>query len=228
MRLTDPARLLLWLAPSTPAVLHAQVNPQQCGPLTNAYGPYDYRTNKAELNVVERFHFTTEVEQLIRGKTGPISGDLDHALHAFPNHHRPLWALMGYGERLKTFPAPNTTYNIECNFFRADCFRHDDTTVRTLCAVLLGHRGRLSDELRQLDIASTAAGENSLTHYNLDVSALDRTFNAARQHAQSGLERGLPKSRLWERLAAAGQLADATAEENGGLARQAPSVATSR
>ena len=229
MRFTDSGCLLLWLALSTPTFLHAQVNPQQCGPLTNAYGPFDYRTNKAELDVVERFHFTKEVELLIRGKSGAIGGDLDYTLRAFPNHHRALLSLMNYGERLKTLRAPNTNYEIECYFIRAVIFRADDTTARMLYAAFLRQRGRLADGLRQLDIASTFASDNPFTHYNLGLSYLEmNSFEKARQHARTALELGLPKTQLRERLIAAGQWADAPAKADGAAAPEAPSGAASR
>jgi hypothetical protein len=229
MRLTDPGYLFVLWTLSTMTVLHAQVNPQQCGSLTNAYGPFDYRTNKAELDVVERFHFTTEVELLLRGKSGTIGGDLDYTLRASPNHHRALLALMNYGERLKTLRAPNTNYDIECYFIRAVTFRRDDTTARMLYATFLRQRGRLDDGLRQLDIASTFAGDNPFTHYNLGLSYLEmNSFEKARQYARSALDLGMPKTQLKERLIAAGQWTDTTAKEDGNAAPRSPASAASR
>ena len=41
-----------------------------CGSLNNHFGPFDYRTARAEdKNMVERAHFTPKVENLIRGHT---------------------------------------------------------------------------------------------------------------------------------------------------------------
>lgn len=70
-----------------------------CGDLANAYGPFDYTNpehRSKNLGVVERFHFTLEVESLIRGKSSYIWGDLDYTLRAFPNHHRALYAFARY------------------------------------------------------------------------------------------------------------------------------------
>ena len=47
------------------AIVGAQM--PACGSLTNAYGPFDYRTRKAELKIVEDFHFTPDVETLRHG-----------------------------------------------------------------------------------------------------------------------------------------------------------------
>jgi hypothetical protein len=38
-----------------------------CGDLHNAYGSFDYRTDRRELVVVEAYHFSVAVEQLVRG-----------------------------------------------------------------------------------------------------------------------------------------------------------------
>ena len=69
----------------------AQVVNGGCGALQNAFGPFDYRTERGyNLDVVESYHFTPPVEALIRGSSGTIGGDLDYTLRAFPNHDRAL------------------------------------------------------------------------------------------------------------------------------------------
>ena len=79
-----------------------------CSGSRQGYGPYDYtdpRTRKggkdAPLSLVERYHFTPDVENLVGGNTslGP-EGDLNYTITAFPNHHRALksgieWATIG-------------------------------------------------------------------------------------------------------------------------------------
>src|SRR5678816_4417104 len=70
----------------------AQTGPSACGPLANAYGPFDYRTDRTgtTLSIVEDNHFTPAVEQLISGITSSVGGEIDYTLRAFPNHHRAL------------------------------------------------------------------------------------------------------------------------------------------
>lgn len=46
----------------------------ECGSLENGYGPFDYRTSKQELAIVDTHHFNSDVEQLRRGISGPIGG----------------------------------------------------------------------------------------------------------------------------------------------------------
>ena len=69
----------------------AQALDASCGSLENAYGPYDYRTDRGNrLYLVESAHFTPVVESLISGLSGPLGAELDYTLRAFPNHHRAL------------------------------------------------------------------------------------------------------------------------------------------
>lgn len=220
--------LLIW-ALSGATALHAQVSASLCGPLTSSFGPFDYRSNKVELDLVERFHFTMEVEQLIRGKNGHIGGDLNYTLHAFPNHHRALLALMKYGERLKTPRVPYTAYDVECYFIRATNFKRDDTTARMLYAVYLKAKGRRDEALRQLDIAAGYASDNPFTHYNLGLSYLElNAFEKARQFARSALDLGFPSPQLKERLVAAGQWEDSTDQPDSGAAAEPAASAASR
>ena len=53
--------LAAWLGPA-----HAQEAPQPniCGSLSNHYGPFDYRTEKGKLIIVESNHFTPVVRTM--------------------------------------------------------------------------------------------------------------------------------------------------------------------
>ena len=55
---------------------------QACGSLDNGYGPFDYRsTDRAKIEVVEKFHFTPKVETLKGGSTASTpGGDLAYTL----------------------------------------------------------------------------------------------------------------------------------------------------
>jgi Tfp pilus assembly protein PilF len=183
--------------------------PTDCGSLDNAYGPYDYRTSRAALAVVERVHFTVEVEQLIRGKSGYLGGDLDYTLRASPNHHRALLAMARYGVRLKAQRVPFASYDVECYFVRATRFRPDDTTVRMLYANYLKSQGRTEEGVRQLDVAAGDAHDLGFTHFNLGLSYFDLgVMDKARRHARKALDLGFPKTELRDKLAQIGQWPD--------------------
>ena len=184
--------LAMALACALPAA--AQMAPSQCGPLANAYGPYDYRTDKDKLPIVEKFHYTPEVEALIRGKSGHIGGDLEYTLRAFPNHHRALISMMRLGDRVKAPRVPGAQYDVECYFVRGVAFRPDDVTARMLFATFLNSKNRKPEALKQLDFVQTLAANNPFTHYNLglvyfDVGAFDKALSQAHRAQELGFLR---------------------------------------
>ena len=64
-----------------------------CGKIyMDRYGPYDYRDERDKLKVVEEFHFSRNVEFLIKGITAHYGQDLNYTLLSSPNHHRALVA----------------------------------------------------------------------------------------------------------------------------------------
>jgi tetratricopeptide (TPR) repeat protein len=183
----------------------AQVSPALCGPIVipGMYGPWDYRTDRAKLPIIEGAHFTPAVESLLKGSSGKTaSADLDYTISHVPNHHRALVSIMRLGEGLgqRGDRMPLTT---ECYFERAIRWRHDDVIVRMLYAQFLHKARRADDAQRQLEVATRLAGENELTHQNiglvyLEIGDLDkalaqawrvRSINPQMQLLQSKLEK---------------------------------------
>jgi hypothetical protein len=183
----------------------AQVSASECGPLANGYGPYDYRTDKPLLPIVEGAHFTAQVESLIKGNAGYLGGDLDYTLRAFPNHHRALVSMMRYGERVKARRAPNAQYDVECYFVRAITFRPDDTTVRMLYATFLSKQRRRDEALQQLAVAEKQVGDNPFSNYNLGLVYFEvNEFPKALKQAHIAMTMGFPRPELKDKLVAAG------------------------
>lgn len=212
----------LLLASSFPAI--GQAARSACGDLGNGYGPYDYRTDRDKLPIVEAGHFTPEVEALFRSVTGYIGGDLDYTLRAFPNHHRALVSMMRFGERTKSAQPPSAKYTVECYFERAVRFRPDDTTVRMLFATYLHKIGREADANQQLELAVKLAGENAFTHYNAGLVYLDlKNYDEALRQAHVAYELGFPRPHLREALKAMGKWTEPRAD----LAAPPPSAAAS-
>ena len=207
--LASTALLGALLSLATPAAL-AQISSSECGPLTNAFGPYDYRTERgSNLNIVEMAHFTPTVEALIKSVTGYIGQDIDYTLRAFPNHHRALISMMRYGEKSGLPQVPYARYTVECYFVRALRFRPDDTTARMIYAMFLHSKKRDEEALHQLEAVRGYAGDNPLTIHNLgmvyfDVGAYDKSLEAA--HAAIAL--GFDRPDLRERLAKVGKWRD--------------------
>jgi len=207
----------------------AQQGGNVCGSLENHYGPYDYRLERdGRLHIVERFHFSPEVEALIHGDSGYIGADLDYVLMTSPNHHRALLATVRYGERLKTTQPPAMKYSIDCYFDRAIRFQPDDTVVREMFAQYLGKGGHIKEAKDQLEAASNYAKDNALSHYNIGLIYFElKDYDHALAQAQMASVEGYPRPELREMLKGVGKWQDppATTVDAAGAA-SAASAAT--
>lgn len=211
----------------------AQGLPPSCGTLSQSWGPFDYRperyiweptyrSHKALLAIVENAHFTHEVENLFRGKTGALpGGDLSYTLGVFPNHHRALIAISNLGLKLKVPQAPESRYSIECYFYRAMAFRPDDHVVRMIHANYLAQLGNTTAAEAEIDAVAATDPENPFTLRNIallyfDIKNYDKSLKFAHQAAATGLNIDSVKSKLQQ----VGQWTEPT------LAPQAPPAAS--
>jgi len=188
---------------------YAQQNQTNCGPLSREgqFGPFDYRTDRSKLDVVESHHFTPVVEALIRGSTNTLPGaDLDYTLRAFPNHHKALLSMVRYGEKMKSPHPSGTGYPVECYFERALRFRPEDTVVRMIYATYLFKISRTPDALQQLAKATKDAGDNPFTHYNIGLIYFDlKEYDEALAQAYKAIELGFPRTVLRDQLQSVGK-----------------------
>lgn len=183
----------------------AQTGAMACGSLENGYGPFDYRTQRSKLKVVEDFHFTPEVEILARGKSGSLGGDLDYTLRASPNHHRALIALMRLSKRTGLPQPAQLPRPIECYFERAVRFQRDDPIPRMIYARYLGAQKRNEEAHQQLAAAASHADGNPLTHYNVGLIYVElKDHEHALEQAHQALALGLTTTALQDQLKAAG------------------------
>ncbi len=189
---------------------YAQSGNSACGSLMNAYGPYDYRTDIDKLPIVLANHFTSEVEALIRGKTGERPGaDIDYTLRAIPNNHRALMAMMRLGEKEKTVQPNGSRYTVECWFERAILFRPDDAIVRMIYSTYLNSIEHTSEANEQLDIATKYAQDNAFTHYNIGLHYFDlKNYDKALRQAHKAISLGFPQTALRDQLQRVGKWAE--------------------
>ena len=151
----------------------AEVDDFICGSLQNAYGPFDYRSDKDKLAIVESYHLTPNVVNLISTQSaGTIGGDLDYTLRAFPNHHRALMAMMKLGEKENAAKPRGARYGVECYFRRALRFRDDDATVKLIYSSYLSKKGKRTEALSQLDAAERLESENANIIYNTGLISM--------------------------------------------------------
>jgi tetratricopeptide (TPR) repeat protein len=179
---------------------------EECGDLTNAYGPFDYRTSRDKLVIVENVHFTQDVEALRGGSTGQLGGDLDYTLRASPNHARALIAMANLGRRLNTSQPTGAKYSIPCYFDRAIRFAGDDPMVRLVYGTYLSRVGKQREAVDQLEVAAKLDPDNANIHYNLGLIYLDlKDYPKARENAKRAYDLGFALPGLRKRLEAAGQ-----------------------
>ena len=185
----------------------AQVTAEYCGPIAipMQYGPYDYRTDKDKLPLVEGAHFTPKVESLTHGQSTTLGGDIDYVLQRFPNHHRALVSVMRLVER-KQAAEKELGRPPECYFERALRWRKDDVVARMLYAKFLADQGRKPEAISQLEIAAIYAKDFVLTHRNIGLLLLEmREFDRALVQAHKLLTLNDPDTRLRESLTRAGK-----------------------
>jgi len=196
----------------------AEVNDFVCGSLQNAYGPYDYRSDKDKLAIVESFHLTPNVVNLVSTQSaGTIGGDLDYTLRAFPNHHRALMAMAKLGEKEKAAKPRGATYGVQCYFQRALRFRDDDATVKMIYASYLAKNGNRAEALRQLDEAAGLESDNANIAYNTGLIYFDlREYEKSLLYAHRAYGLGFPLPGLRDKLKRAGKWKEPAARSENG------------
>jgi tetratricopeptide (TPR) repeat protein len=185
---------------------HAQLD-SRCGELANGYGPFDYRTDKHRLGVVERHHFTRNVEMLKRGNTSAWPGaDLDYTLRAFPNHHRALMSMLGLVAKEKTHKPRGAGFDAECYFARAERFRPDDGMVKMIYGLFLMRDGKQEAAVRKLEQAKASQEDNANFHYNLGLAYFEvKDYDKALESAHRAYAMNFPLPGLRDKLARVGR-----------------------
>lgn len=180
---------------------YSQVDSNSCGPIANYYGPFDYRTQRDKLKIVEEYHFTPAVEALISGKSGAIDGDISYTLLTSPNHHRALIAMTRLAEKMKMPKLLNAAYSVDCYYDRAIRFKPDDTIVRILYSQYLHRHDRANEATQHLDIAVGYAKDNAFSHYNIGLAYFDLgQFDKALVQAHRAMALGFDRTELTDRL----------------------------
>lgn len=195
---------------ASPVAIAAQKLPY-CGELKNAYGPFDYmeRYNlKSNLDIVEAFHFTSDMENLVdegKGKTW-LGGSLDYVLRAWPNHHRALVSLTKLSIREKSTQIPGLKWPVECYFDRAIRMNAKDAQVRSIYSAFLSHHNRNREALEQLEVAANLEPDNATILYNLGLLYFkQKNYEKARHYAKQAYALDFPLSGLKNKLIRAGK-----------------------
>jgi len=179
------------------------------GPGEN-FGPFDYLKRKQlpnELGIVERYHFSLEVEQLLKGQTNtsPLP-DIGYTLRAWPNHHRALYSLIRHRISLWPKKYPARYVPAECYLQRAIKFSPQDGTVYMLYGILLHRTSHKDEALKQYEIALNIDPSNVQAKYNLGLLLVDlKQYHKAKEYAQELYSRGFPLPGLKDKLKKVGK-----------------------
>lgn len=178
-----------------------------CGPLENAFGPFDYRTAAPrDKRLVEGAHFTPEVETLRRGSRGYLGGDIDYTLRVFPNHPRALMAMVRLAELKRTTRPAGARYTAECYFDRAIRFTPDDPMVRVLYGIYLAKARRTKEAEEQLSQAEQLGGSDPQVIYDIGIGHLElKDYAKALAFAKKADAMGIRVTGLRDRLQREGQ-----------------------
>lgn len=188
---------------------------QACGALTNAYGPFDYRTSHQQLKIVEAYHFTPDVEALRSGATGTLGGDLDYTLRASPNHHRALNSMVNLALLKHTNKPRGAHFTIDCYFDRAMRFASDDGVVRIIYGIYLLRTNHTRDAVRVLEGAKALEPKNPNLYYNLGLAYFDlKDYSDSLKNAHRAYRLGAPLPGLRDKLQSAKQWREPTASED--------------
>lgn len=176
------------------------------------YGPFDY-TNpehvRTNLGIVEQYHFNADVENLRRGMTTDVAGDLAYTLRVFPNHHRALNAMarlwrrdLSRGETPRGISASQTP---EYWFEKAMQFAPHDGAVPLLYGIHLHTKKKLDEALKYYKIAEQILPDSGDVQYNLGLLYFEKKdYRLAKLHAEKAYNLGYPLPGLRNKLIDAG------------------------
>jgi tetratricopeptide (TPR) repeat protein len=186
----------------------AAADESTCGTLRTAWGPFDYRSASVrQIQIVEDYHFTPEVEMLKRGKSNVhVGADIDYTLRAFPNHHRALAAMANLQFKAKTDLPIGAHWRVSCYFDRAIRFRPDDATVRTIFGIYMMRLGKTADAITQFEMAAKLGDDSGNLHYNAGLTYFELgDYDKALAHAKKAYDLGFTLPGLREKLAKIGK-----------------------
>ena len=199
----------VWLVFAPPKgaaeILSLEMRCGRLADLDNAYGPFDYANPEHfadKLPIVEKHHFTRNVEFLIKGETSRLIGDINYTLRAFPNHYR---ALNSVGQLELRDGLKVTGKSAACYFERAIKFRPNDANVYVVYGIYLFKSGLIDEAIANLSKAVQLAPLSAEANYNLGlILHADRQYQKSSEYAAEAMRLGYPLTGLIRKLEQAG------------------------
>jgi tetratricopeptide (TPR) repeat protein len=201
------AAALVFSAGGASAQLASLPGSGACGELRNHFGPFDYRIqSREERDIVERHHFTPQVEQLRAGESSTVIADINYTLGVFPNHPRALNAISRLALREKRSQPSGAPYPVECYFERAIRFQPNDPAPYLVYGMHLSRSGQAKQAVEALQIAAQLAPQDANVNYNLGLAYYEtKQYDNAVKHARIAYDAGFPLEGLRRMLQKAGK-----------------------
>jgi len=182
------------------------LNGVPCNGGEQGYGPWDYTKadERSNIPVVEQHHFTPEVENHIKGKSGYLVTDLDYTLRAVPNHPKALLSIIRYQEKqnkkLLKNPMPLAS-PVECYLQRAIHFSPEDVSSYSLFAYYLKESGNPEKAAKAYQKALTISPNNAKLAYSYSLFLIEqKQYDKALEHAKKAYAHGKPPESLKNKL----------------------------
>ena len=166
----------------------------ECAPFVWEAERLDFNSAKDRRRVsqVEWHHFDNNTENLIRGKTGSVGGDIDFLVRYSPNHHRGLVALVRLALKDKTPKPVGVNIPVECYLLRALEFEPSDAEVHKIYGTYLARLGRDPEALARFEHAEKLSPDDPVIAYNIGLVLTEkRDFERARLYAQKAYAGGV-------------------------------------
>jgi tetratricopeptide (TPR) repeat protein len=183
-----------------------------CGELKNAFGPFDFRQAASlpqEYNLVISAHFTSDVEQNIKGNSGYLAGDLDYTLRAWPNHPGALASMSRESLLEKKMTPDGAKWPVDCYFLRAFQFAPDDGVPHAVYGTHLIAVGKEAQAMDEFKRAVALDPENATINYNAGLAFFKaKDYDKALYHAKKAYAKDFPLPGLRNKLIAAGKWND--------------------
>lgn len=212
MRTLSRTLLLLALAGAPFAGAHAANALEDCPSSYDFDGAVDYYdpVHQTKIRGIEGNHLNADVENLVRGQSSTIAGDLRFILREIPNHHRAMAALarLALRENQERFPESNQ-FTVTCWLHRATVFNAGDAQAFTMLGVYLGRKGDTKESIEQLLIADRLLPNDAEISYNLGLMYFEAgDFQKSLSYAKAAYSRGFPLQGLQRKLKEAGKWKD--------------------
>jgi Flp pilus assembly protein TadD len=172
--------------------------------------PLDYN-NAADAatfhEFVDSFHFTKEVEALVRGKSSDVPGDLAYSLRQMPNHHRALYSMMRWQlENGRPRDAEERLiYTMDCYFDRALTLSPNDAVVYMLEAIYYQKQKKYEPAATSYEKALELSPESAEIHYNYALLLIDQgNYKKAKEQSDQAYALGSTLPGLKRKLEQAG------------------------